>query len=59
MAGLTHPIKAPLAFDHDVNVVAMIVQRSVEKPFDLSELISCNQQAEQPGDLLLIDTQDV
>jgi CheY-like chemotaxis protein len=33
--------------------------RLLEKPFDLSELISCIEQAVQPGDLLVIDTQDV
>ncbi len=33
--------------------------RFLEKPFDLSELISCIGQAVQPDNLLLIDTQDV
>jgi CheY-like chemotaxis protein len=33
--------------------------RLLEKPFDLNELISCIGQAVQPGDLLVIDTQDV
>lgn len=32
--------------------------RLLEKPFDLSELISCIGQAVQPGDLLIIDTQE-